>query len=150
MIVDLCRNDLGRCARTGSVEVDGLLEPLEVRGIDHLVSRIRAEVRPGGRGGILDALFPGGSVTGAPKRRAMEIITELELGARGPYTGSIGYVTPDGDADFSIAIRTAIWQDDHVHFGCGGGIVIDSDPATEYAEARLKAASFFDSLRSDR
>lgn len=148
MIVDLCRNDLGRCARTGSVEVDGLLEPLEVRGIDHLVSRIRAEVRPGGRGGILDALFPGGSVTGAPKRRAMEIITELELGARGPYTGSIGYVTPEGDADFSIAIRTAIWQEGHLHFGCGGGIVIDSDPATEYAEARLKAASFFDSLRS--
>jgi len=77
----------------------------------------------------------------------MAIIPELDLPARGPYTGSIGYITPDGDADFSIAIRTAVWKDDSVHFGCGGGIVIDSDPATEYAEARLKAESFFASLR---
>jgi para-aminobenzoate synthetase component 1 len=146
MIVDLCRNDLSRRAITGSVRVDGLLEPLGVRGIDHLVSRISAEVRPGGRGGLLDSLFPGGSVTGAPKLRAMEIITELELAPRGPYTGSIGYITPDGDADFSIAIRTAVWHEDEVHFGCGGGIVVDSDPATEYAEARLKAESFFASL----
>lgn len=148
MIVDLCRNDLGRRAATGSVHVDGLMEPLEVRGIDHLVSRISARVREGGRGGILDALFPGGSVTGAPKRRAMEIITELERSARGPYTGSIGYITPDGDADFSIAIRTAVWLGGEVHFGCGGGIVIDSDPSAEYAEARLKAESFFASMGS--
>jgi para-aminobenzoate synthetase component 1 len=146
MIVDLCRNDLSRRAVTGSVRVDGLMEPLGVLGIDHLVSRISAEVRAGGRGGLLDSLFPGGSVTGAPKRRAMEIVTELERSARGPYTGSIGYITPAGDADFSIAIRTAVWHDEMVHFGCGGGIVIDSDPATEYAEARLKAASFFESL----
>lgn len=146
MIVDLCRNDLARRAVTGSVRVDGLMESLGVRGIDHLVSRISAEVREGGRGGLLDALFPGGSVTGAPKLRAMEIISELELSARGPYTGSIGYITPDGDADFSIAIRTAVWHEDKVHFGCGGGIVIDSDAATEYAEARLKAESFFASL----
>jgi anthranilate/para-aminobenzoate synthase component I len=148
MIVDLCRNDLGRRAVTGSLRVDALMEPLEVRGIDHLVSRISAEVRPGGRGGLLDALFPGGSVTGAPKRRAMEIIAALETRPRGPYTGSIGYVTPDGDADFSIAIRTAVWRDDRVDFGCGGGIVIDSDPRAEYAEARLKAESFFHTLQA--
>lgn len=147
MIVDLCRNDLGRRAVTGSVRVADLMEPLEVRGIDHLVSRIEARVRPGGRGGLLDSLFPGGSITGAPKQSAMEIITAVEQGGRGPYTGAIGYITPDGDADFNIAIRTAVWHEDQVHFGCGGGIVIDSDPVAEYAEARLKAASFFESLR---
>ena len=148
MIVDLCRNDLGRRARTGSVEVRGLMEELRVQGVVHLVSRIRAEVRPGAGGALLDALFPGGSITGAPKARAMEIITACERSARGPYTGSIGYLTGGGDLDFNIAIRTAIWQEGHVHFGCGGGIVVDSDPAAEYAEARLKAASFFSSLAS--
>ena len=146
MIVDLCRNDLGRRAVTGSVHVTELLEPLALRGIDHLVSRIEARVRPGGRGGLLDSLFPGGSVTGAPKRRAMEIITEVEKSRRGPYTGSIGYVTPGGDADFSIAIRTAVWSEERVWFGCGGGIVVDSEPESEYAEARLKAESFFATL----
>lgn len=146
MIVDLCRNDLGRRALTGSVRVAGLMEPLEVRGIAHLVSRIEARVRPGARGALLDSLFPGGSVTGAPKRRAMEIISAIETSARGPYTGSIGYLTPAGDMDFSIAIRTAVWQEGHVHFGCGGGIVIDSEPSAEYEEAILKTESFFSSL----
>ena len=146
MIVDLCRNDLGRRARAGSVQVAGLMETLEVRGIDHLVSRIEARVRPGAAGGLLDSMFPGGSITGAPKQRSMEIITAVERSGRGPYTGSIGYITPGGDMDFNIAIRTAVWQDDEVHFGCGGGIVIDSDPAGEYSEARLKSHSFFDSL----
>jgi anthranilate/para-aminobenzoate synthase component I len=146
MIVDLCRNDLGRRARPGSVEVASLMEPLQVRGIDHLVSRIVASVRPGAAGGLLDSMFPGGSITGAPKRRSMEIISAVERSGRGPYTGSIGYIAPDGDMDFNIAIRTAVWQDDLVHFGCGGGIVFDSDCAEEFAEARLKTRSFFDSL----
>ncbi len=146
MIVDLGRNDLGRRARPGSVEVTSLMETLEVRGIDHLVSRIEARVRPGAGGGLLDSMFPGGSITGAPKRRSMEIISAVERSGRGPYTGSIGYITPEGDMDFNIAIRTAVWQDDEVHFGCGGGIVIDSERGEEFSEARLKTRSFFDSL----
>jgi para-aminobenzoate synthetase component 1 len=146
MIVDLCRNDLGRRARPGSVQVTGLMETLEVRGIDHLVSRIEARVRSGAGGGLLDSMFPGGSITGAPKRRSMEIISAVERSGRGPYTGSIGYITPDGDMDFNIAIRTAVWQDEEVHFGCGGGIVIDSECSEEFSEARLKTRSFFDSL----
>ncbi|RKZ11516.1 hypothetical protein DRQ32_05750 [bacterium] len=76
----------------------------------------------------------------------MQIIREVELSGRGPYTGSIGYFTGRGDMDFNIAIRTAVWQDDQVHFGCGGGIVIDSDAGEELAEARLKARSFFESF----
>ena len=146
MIVDLCRNDLGRRAQPGSVQVTGLMEALEVRGIDHLVSRIEARVRPGARGGLFDSMFPGGSITGAPKRRSMEIISAVEASGRGPYTGSIGYMTPAGDMDFNIAIRTAVWHDEEVHFGCGGGIVIDSDCGEEFQEARLKTRSFFDSL----
>ncbi|RKZ16262.1 aminodeoxychorismate synthase, component I [bacterium] len=146
MIVDLCRNDLGRRAVSSSVRVAGLMEALQVRGIDHMVSRIQAEVRPHARGALLDSMFPGGSITGAPKQRTMQIIREVELSGRGPYTGSIGYFTGRGDMDFNIAIRTAVWQDDQVHFGCGGGIVIDSDAGEELAEARLKARSFFESF----
>lgn len=143
MIVDLCRNDLGRRARTGTVRVEELMGQLEVRGIDHLVSRISARLRPEAAGGLLDSLFPGGSITGAPKRRSMEIITAVEGSGRGPYTGSIGYCAANGDLRFNIAIRTAVWHDGQVHFGCGGGIVIDSEAGAEYAEARLKAESFF-------
>lgn len=147
MIVDLCRNDLGRRACDGSVEVAALMEALRVRNIDHLVSRIECRVRPGARGALLDSMFPGGSITGAPKRRSMEIIRDVELSGRGPYTGSIGFLTTGGDLDFSIAIRTAVWESGRVDFGCGGGIVIDSEPGPEFDEARLKARSFFDSLR---
>jgi anthranilate/para-aminobenzoate synthase component I len=150
MIVDLCRNDLGLRAESGAVRVADLMETIELRGIVHLISRIQARVRLGGRAGLLDSMFPGGSITGAPKRRSMEIISEVERSGRGPYTGSIGYVTPGGDMDFSIAIRTAVWQHHRVHFGCGGGIVMDSDPDAEYAEACLKAESFFRSFETRR
>lgn len=146
MIVDLCRHDLGRIAVPGSVRVDPLMEPLSLRGLTHLVSTVRARCMPGRAGAALQSLFPAGSISGAPKRRALEIIRAVEAEARGPYTGTIGAVCPSGRQDWSIAIRTAVWQDDAVHFGCGGGIVLDSDPDREFEEARLKARSFFESL----
>lgn len=146
MIVDLCRNDLGRVATTGSVGVDPLMTSLSLRGLTHLVSHVHATRDPARRHDVLGALFPGGSITGAPKRRALEIIRSLEPERRGPYTGTIGGMAPDGRQDWSIAIRTAVWQDGAVHFGCGGGIVLDSDADREYEEARLKARSFFASL----
>ncbi len=147
MIVDLCRNDLGRSARYGSVEVADFAKPIHLRGLVHLISSIRARVDDASRGRVLADLFPAGSITGAPKRRTMEIIAEVEAEERGPYTGSIGYVDILGNADWNIAIRTAIWQDHRVHFGCGGGIVLDSDPAREYEEMQWKSASFFESLQ---
>jgi para-aminobenzoate synthetase component 1 len=146
MIVDLCRNDLGRVCEYGSVHVPELMEALRLRGLVHLVSRIEGRLRPEGRAHALGSLFPGGSITGAPKRRAMEIITSVEQCRRGPYTGSIGYVDRLGATDWNIAIRTAVWQNGNVAFGSGGGIVLDSDADAEYAETLLKASSFFRTL----
>jgi para-aminobenzoate synthetase component 1 len=146
MIVDLVRNDLGRCCAYGSVRLVELMAPLRLAGLVHLVSRIEGRVRPRQRAQLLADLFPGGSITGAPKRRATELIAQVERTGRGPYTGSIGYVDRAGNADWNIAIRTAVWQDGRVAFGCGGGIVLDSDPGREHEEAALKARSFFDSL----
>jgi para-aminobenzoate synthetase component 1 len=146
MIVDLCRNDLGRVCEYGSVRARRLMRPLRLHGLVHLVTRIEGRLRPASRSAAMSSLFPGGSITGAPKRRAMEIITTVERSRRGPYTGSLGFVDRLGHADWNIAIRTAIWQNEQVAFGSGGGIVLDSDPDLEYAEARLKAASFFETL----
>ena len=146
MIVDLARNDLGRSCEFGSVRVRGMMEELRLRGLVHLVSRVRGRLRPGAEAQLWEDIFPGGSITGAPKRRAMEIISSIEQTGRGPYTGTIGYCDATGVGDWNIAIRTAVWQDGAVHFGTGGGVVIDSDPAAEYAEAQLKAASFLESL----
>lgn len=147
MIVDLCRNDLGRSCRFGSVRVDSLMEELRLQGLVHLVSRVSGTVRPGEGGALLGDLFPGGSVTGAPKRRAMEITTAVERGPRGPYCGAFGWHGARS-ARWNIAIRTAVWQHGTVHFGCGGGIVLDSDPDHEYAELVLKARSFLASLEA--
>jgi para-aminobenzoate synthetase component 1 len=95
---------------------------------------------------LLRAMFPGGSVTGAPKIRAMEIIDELEPARRGPYCGAIGYLAADGSMQFNIAIRTMIVKDGLVHIPVGGGIVADSDPAAEYEETLTKAKALFDTL----
>jgi para-aminobenzoate synthetase component 1 len=146
MIVDLVRNDLGRSAVVGSVHVREFFRRLELRGLEHLVSDVESRLRPGARRQVLADLFPGGSITGAPKRRAIEIIAELEPRRRGIYTGSIGFADAAGFAEWNIAIRTAVWQNGRVAFGCGGGIVLDSEPEREYAEAMLKAQSFLDSL----
>lgn len=150
MIVDLCRNDLGRICEYGSVHVPELMEPLSLRGLVHLVSRIEGQLLPGVRDCALGSLFPGGSITGAPKRRAMEIITAVERSRRGPYTGSVGYVDRQGWADWNIAIRTAVWQNGSVAFGSGGGIVLDSDADAEYAEVLLKTSSFLETLVDGR
>jgi para-aminobenzoate synthetase component 1 len=147
MIVDLCRHDLGRVCEYGSVCTRDLMTGLRLEGLVHLVSHVEGRLRRGARVALLESVFPGGSVTGAPKRRAQEILRVVEQSRRGPYTGSIGFVDATGEAQWSIAIRTAVWQNDRVAFGCGGGIVIDSDPAGEFDEAQLKAASFFKTLR---
>ena len=146
MIVDLERNDLGRIAQTGSVTVDALFRSEVYSSVIHLVADISATVKPRTTTGqILATLLPGGSITGAPKKRAVEILNELESVPRSVYTGVIGYVH-NGCADFNIAIRTMI------HHGCiyqvhaGGGIVADSDPELEYNEMLLKAGKMLESL----
>ncbi len=140
MIVDLERNDLGRVARPGSVRVERLAALERYANVHHLVSIVSAALRPGA--GPVDALracFPGGSITGAPKIRAMEIIEALETGPRGIYTGAIGGIDFSGRMDFSIAIRTAVLRDGVASFHVGGGIVADSKPDLEYRETVTKA-----------
>jgi len=139
MIVDLVRNDLGKIARTGTVSVDSIYKPEIYSSLIHLVSDISAELKSDTKiTDIFHALLPGGSITGAPKKRAVEIIGENEDTPRGVYTGCIGYV--DGEtADFNIAIRTLTHSNGLYHIHAGGGIVADSDPENEYNEMLLKA-----------
>ena len=140
MIVDLLRNDLGRVARTGSVAVPQLNVLTSFASVHHLVSRVTARLKPECR--LIDlirASFPGGSVTGAPKVRAMEIIDELEVARRGPYCGAIGWIGFDRAMELSIAIRTLVVTPRRVIAQAGGGIVADSDSAAEHAEAQTKA-----------
>ncbi len=146
MIVDLERNDLGRIARTGSVHVDELYRLETYSSVIHLVSDISARLRPGTTmKDILAALLPGGSITGAPKKKAVEILREVETAPRSVYTGVIGYVHGDR-ADFSIAIRTMTHKDGVFHIYAGGGIVADSEPEAEYDEMHLKASNMLRSL----
>jgi para-aminobenzoate synthetase component 1 len=146
MIVDLVRNDLGKVARIGSVNVDRLFRPQVYSSVIHLMADISAERRPGvGLEQLLAALLPGGSITGAPKRRAVEIIDALEVTPRSVYTGCIGYVK-GGAVDLNIAIRTMVRYAGVYHIHAGGGIVADSRPETEYDEMLLKAANLFKCL----
>ena len=146
MIVDLLRNDLGRIASIGSVKVTDLFTVETYRTLHTMTSGIVAQLRGGlGPTDILANLFPCGSITGAPKLRAMEIIDAVETGPRGVYTGSIGYIAPDGDLTFNVAIRTAVIdRAGHGEIGIGGGIVADSIVDDEYQEALLKMAFFSD------
>jgi len=147
MIVDLERNDLGRVAAYGSVHVPEMMILESYANVHHMVSTVAARVRPGmSSSDCLRNSFPGGSITGAPKLRSMEIIDELEPTCRGVYTGSLGYLDFSGDLDFNIAIRTAIASDGRLHFQVGGGIVADSDPDEEYRETETKAASFLKAI----
>lgn len=143
MIVDLERNDLGRVCQTGTVTVPRLCEVEALPTVWHLVSTVTGRLRPEvGYGGLLRALFPCGSITGAPKVSAMQIIESIEPVRRGWYCGAIGFLAP-GAAELSVAIRTAtLHRDGRVDFGAGGGIVADSDPAEEYTESLDKAAAF--------
>ena len=143
MIVDLIRNDLGRIARTGSVAVKALFDVETYPTLHTMVSTVAARTRPEtGVADILRALFPCGSVTGAPKIRAMEILRELEDMPRGAYCGAVGYFAPDGSAKFNVAIRTLTISGSEGVLGIGGGVVQDSVGAAEYAECRLKARFF--------
>ncbi|HMM45591.1 MAG TPA: aminodeoxychorismate synthase component I [Candidatus Macondimonas sp.] len=149
MLVDLERNDLGRICRPGTVRVSERLQVETYAHVHHIVSavegKLRAEVDVAA---ILAALFPGGTITGCPKVRCMEIIAELEGEARGPYTGSIGYVSRNGRMDFNILIRTAHLEGCQLSFRAGGGIVADSDPARELAETRVKAKGILQALEA--
>jgi len=142
MIVDLLRNDLGKVCRPGTVAVPRLFEVESFASVHHLVSTVTGELAPGTDAvGLLRAAFPGGSITGAPKLRAMEIIEELEPHRRGVYCGAVGWLGFNGDMDTSIAIRTLVSSDNRLRFWAGGGIVADSDVDTEYQECLDKAAA---------
>ncbi|MBE9503034.1 MAG: aminodeoxychorismate synthase component I [Proteobacteria bacterium] len=143
MIVDLERNDLGRVCRYGSVKVDNLKIIESYSNLHHMVSTVSGQLREGMDAvDCITAAFPGGSITGAPKVRAMEIIHEVEPDPRWIYTGSIGYIGFDGSMDLNIAIRTALVKDEKIYFSVGGGIVADSDPQSEYEETLLKGEVF--------
>ena len=141
MITDLERNDLGQVCTFGSVRASELLKLERFAQVFHLVSTVEGELKPEVDAvTALHACFPGGSITGAPKKRAMEIIAELEPEPRGLYTGAIGYFGFDGSAQFNIAIRTVVVEAGQAHFHVGGGIVADSLPAKEWQETLDKAA----------
>ncbi len=149
MIVDLMRNDLSRVCAPGSVRVPELFALERYATVHHLVSTVVGTLEPGADAvDLLRAAFPGGSITGAPKIRAMEIIAEFEPSQRGVYCGSVGYLSVTGEMDASIAIRTAVVVDGRVYFSAGGGIVADSDPRQEYLETLDKARALIDALAS--
>ncbi len=151
MIIDLERNDLGKVCEYGSVKVPELIRLEEYATVFHLVSTVTGKIAP--EHDIIDlvvASFPGGSITGAPKVRAMEIVDELEPVRRGIYTGSIGYINFNGDADLNIAIRTMVIKQNQAFFQVGGGIVADSQAELEYAETFTKAKALIQALGYQR
>jgi anthranilate synthase component 1 len=142
MLVDLGRNDLSRVCRPGTVRVERFLEPERFSHVTHLVSEVAGELRAGiAPFDLLRACFPAGTVSGAPKVRAMQIISELEGYRRGPYAGAVGYALPDGTLDTCIAIRTIVLADGVARLQAGAGIVADSDPAAEHEECLRKLAA---------
>ncbi|WP_250160089.1 aminodeoxychorismate synthase component I [Caloranaerobacter azorensis] len=148
MIVDLERNDIGKVAKVGSVKVPELFKLEKYSNVYHLVSTVIGELDDDkDLVDLLKAVFPGGSITGAPKVRAMEIIDELEPNQRNVYTGCIGYLGFDGSADLNIAIRTIVKKGDRIYFQVGGGITWDSNPDEEYEETLHKAKSIIKAIR---
>jgi anthranilate synthase component I len=142
MLVDLGRNDLSRVCLPGTVRVDRFLEPERYSHVTHLVSEVQGELRPGRSGlDLLRACFPAGTVSGAPKVRAMQIISELEGHRRGPYAGAVGYALPGGALDTCIAIRTIVLSAGVAQLQAGAGIVAESDPAAEHQECLNKLAA---------
>jgi anthranilate synthase component 1 len=149
MLVDLVRNDLGRVCVPGTVEVVELMAIERYSHVMHIVSTVVGRLAPGrGAFDALRATFPAGTLSGAPKVRAMEIIEELEPTRRGLYGGVVGYVDVGGDMDTAIAIRTTVMRGGRAFVQAGSGIVADSDPATEEAETRNKAAAVLAAIAS--
>ena len=147
MLIDLERNDLGRVCRAGSVEVDELMTVESYAHVHHIVSNVRGLLRDGvSPGAVIAAVFPGGTITGCPKVRCMQIIAELEGQARGAYTGAFGWLGSDGDMDLNILIRTAEVDAARVRFRTGAGIVVDSLPERELDETRAKARGLLRAL----
>lgn len=148
MLVDLGRNDLGRVARTGSVQIRELMGLERYSHVMHLVSHIQAELAEHKDClDVLQAAFPAGTLTGAPKVRAMQLIEELEPTRRGPYGGAVGYFSYTGNMDFCIAIRTILLQADRMYVQAGAGIVAESDPEAEYTETCNKAKGMWEAVR---
>jgi len=147
MLLDLERNDLGRVCQPGSIKVDELMSIESYQHVHHIVSNVtglkRDDVTPVD---VIQAVFPGGTITGCPKVRCMEILAELEQTGRGAYTGSIGYINRNGDMDFNILIRTLVKTGKHIRFRAGGGIVFDSQPDHELDETRAKAKGLINAL----
>ncbi len=147
MIVDLMRNDFSKICMPSSVVVEELCVLKSFATVHHLVSKITGKLKPGLNAiDVLKATFPAGSITGAPKIRAMEIISELEMQARGPYCGCIGYLSFTGDMDTSVIIRTYFIKHDQIYFSAGGAVVLDSIPEEEYVESLVKAQALMDVL----
>ncbi|TNF98328.1 MAG: aminodeoxychorismate synthase component I [Gammaproteobacteria bacterium] len=150
MLIDLERNDLGRICRPGSIEVNEMMILESYAHVHHIVSNVRGILRDDvSPVDIIRAVFPGGTITGCPKVRCMEIIAELEKQGRGPYTGSVGYVNRDGSMDLNILIRTIFKKGCTLYFRTGAGIVADSDPSKELAETRHKAKGLLLALNDD-
>ncbi len=150
MLIDLERNDIGRVCQAGTVEVDELMTLESYEHVHHIVSNIKGELKPDVTPvDVLKAVFPGGTITGCPKVRCMEIIAELEQQGRGPYTGSAGYINHDGSMDFNILIRTLFIQDNKIQFRAGAGIVADSRPEHELKETRHKAKGLLLAISQD-
>jgi anthranilate synthase component 1 len=142
MLVDLGRNDLSRVCEAGTVHVERFLEPERFSHVTHLVSEVVGELRPEvSPVDLLRACFPAGTVSGAPKVRAMQIISELEQHRRGPYAGAVGYALPGGSLDTCIAIRTMVLAGGVAYLQAGAGIVADSVPALEHDECLKKLAA---------
>jgi anthranilate/para-aminobenzoate synthase component I len=147
MLVDLERNDLGRICEIGSVQVNEFMAVEQYSHVSHIVSNVQGTLRPGATPfDLISATFPGGTITGVPKIRCMEIIEELEPVRRGPYTGSFGYIGWNGDLDLNIIIRTLVMTEKQGYLQVGAGIVADSDPGKEYQETLHKAQAFFSAV----
>jgi anthranilate synthase component 1 len=150
MLIDLERNDLGRVCVAGSISVDELMVVESYSHVHHIVSNVTGTARAGlTPGELIRAVFPGGTITGCPKVRCMEIISELESRPRGAYTGSMGYLNLNGDCDLNMLIRTMTARHDRVEFAAGSGIVADSDPYSELDETRAKAKGLILALSGD-
>lgn len=148
MLIDLERNDLGRICETGSIEVNELMVLESYEHVHHIVSNVRGRLRePVSVGEIIRAVFPGGTITGCPKVRCMEIIAEQEQTGRGAYTGSVGYINHNGDLDLNILIRSIVRKDENISFRTGAGIVFDSQAEHEREETEHKAKGLLNALR---